>query len=416
MRQPILLLLSFLLSLSPDARGKSRLVLYRAVDDGKGLAYVMCDGKIIAALKRGGVVVFDAEDTKGVYYLCTELVPRSAGYKKVAICPEPNSVTILGFSGKFDKEYVSYAFVLDYNEFAETYSSGMRLKRALGAQGFESMEQLSNGFSRSDARQVTRQIPKKTLIPGQVDTIYFDKGERRTFRENAKTYGITRCEAEDRYEIEKYNVDDNTRDSRGSYADIDSFSRHGKFTFYYTSGRIMSSGVFVNDKHNGDWTCYYDNNAGTLWYTLSYWGDGKKKERVSYYLSGKLKRREQYAHILDIDTVISGKRYDEAGNEITFTPFELPARAPFSINGYLSSSLTYPKHARLNDVEGKVIVTFVVSEEGNIGEAHVTRHVSPELDELALHVVETMPAWIPGKLDDELVKIYFNQPIVYKLE
>lgn len=49
-----------------------------------------------------------------------------------------------------------------------------------------------------------------------------------------------------------------------------------------------------------------------------------------------------------------------------------------------------------NNVQGRVIVQFVIEKDGTPTEFKVARSVDPDLDAEALRVLQTMPKWKPG--------------------
>jgi len=86
------------------------------------------------------------------------------------------------------------------------------------------------------------------------------------------------------------------------------------------------------------------------------------------------------------------------------------------MGAYLSKNLKYPEQARSNNVEGKVILKFVVNEDGSISGITVLRGIGNGCDEEAKRVLAAMPKWKPGKQNGRAVKVYFVQPITFKLE
>ncbi|RYD56186.1 MAG: energy transducer TonB [Sphingobacteriales bacterium] len=91
---------------------------------------------------------------------------------------------------------------------------------------------------------------------------------------------------------------------------------------------------------------------------------------------------------------------------------------PFDVNAYISKNLNYPAAARENNIEGRVTIQFVVSEDGSIGDAKVVgnkRH-GGGLEDEAIRVVRSMPNWRPGKQNGRAVKVYFTLPISFKLQ
>jgi protein TonB len=77
----------------------------------------------------------------------------------------------------------------------------------------------------------------------------------------------------------------------------------------------------------------------------------------------------------------------------------------------------YPEEAKTKGIQGKVYITFVVDEEGKIGDAKVVRGVDRLLDKEALRVVsELHKTWTPGKDKEKTVKVWCTIPIQFALD
>jgi len=183
----------------------------------------------------------------------------------------------------------------------------------------------------------------------------------------------------------------------------------GAFVSYYKSGGKHTEGNYQKGKQTGEWKSYYDSSM-RVWATFDY-GDSKQVKIISYYRDGKIKRREEH----DKHGDISGKCYDEQGNETAFTPFEVMPKALYNFNDFLNANIIYPIGARNRNMQGKVIVRFVVNTDGTITNLSIVQSVDPELDGEALRVVSTFPKWQPGIQDDSAIKVYFTLPIVFTL-
>ncbi len=99
-----------------------------------------------------------------------------------------------------------------------------------------------------------------------------------------------------------------------------------------------------------------------------------------------------------------------------FNYVEQMPQPPYDLGKYLSENIHYPDSARENNVEGRVILKFVVNEDGHISDCSIVKGISPDCDAEALRVVKNMPAWKPGRQNGKEVKVYYNQPISFKLE
>jgi protein TonB len=85
------------------------------------------------------------------------------------------------------------------------------------------------------------------------------------------------------------------------------------------------------------------------------------------------------------------------------------------LHTFLGKHLKYPPQARDNDVRGRVIVQFVVNEDGTVSGAQVLRGIGGGCDEEALRVVRSMPPWKAGKQNGRPVKVYMTLPILFVL-
>ncbi|MBQ0022777.1 MAG: energy transducer TonB [Prevotellaceae bacterium] len=82
---------------------------------------------------------------------------------------------------------------------------------------------------------------------------------------------------------------------------------------------------------------------------------------------------------------------------------------------FLSDNLKYPPAAMKNGIEGRVLVRFVVTQEGKIENAEIVRKVNPDLEKEALRVVNHMPKWKPGKVEGKPVRVLYTLPVMFRL-
>jgi len=85
------------------------------------------------------------------------------------------------------------------------------------------------------------------------------------------------------------------------------------------------------------------------------------------------------------------------------------------LDKYLRSNIVYPRIARDNLIEGRVMVRFVVRQDGSISDVTIQRSPHKSLSDEAIRVVKTMPKWLPGKQNGKAVNVYFVLPIDFKL-
>ena len=83
---------------------------------------------------------------------------------------------------------------------------------------------------------------------------------------------------------------------------------------------------------------------------------------------------------------------------------------------FLQENVKYPENAMRNNVQGRVIVQFVVEKDGTPTEFKVLRSVDPDLDAEALRVMKAMPKWKPGMQKGQVVRVKFTVPVSFKLQ
>ncbi|MFD0793136.1 TonB family protein [Mucilaginibacter litoreus] len=82
---------------------------------------------------------------------------------------------------------------------------------------------------------------------------------------------------------------------------------------------------------------------------------------------------------------------------------------------YVSHSVKYPKSARNDNIQGRVIVGFIIEEDGALSNLKVIRGVRKDIDDEALRVMGASPKWTPGKQDGHAVRTQYTVPINFAL-
>ncbi|HLO45357.1 MAG TPA: M56 family metallopeptidase [Leadbetterella sp.] len=83
---------------------------------------------------------------------------------------------------------------------------------------------------------------------------------------------------------------------------------------------------------------------------------------------------------------------------------------------FLGEHIKYPQAAQRANVSGRVFVKFIVEADGSIGDVVVMKGIGFGCDEEAVRVVKSMPNWTPGMQNGKAVRVYYNMPIVYRLD
>jgi TonB family protein len=87
-----------------------------------------------------------------------------------------------------------------------------------------------------------------------------------------------------------------------------------------------------------------------------------------------------------------------------------------SLLQYIKNNLTYPQKAKEAYIEGKVVVSFVVTKTGKIKKIKVLRGLGYGCDEEAVRVVKSMPKWKPGNNAGKVVNEKIFVPLIFELD
>lgn len=99
---------------------------------------------------------------------------------------------------------------------------------------------------------------------------------------------------------------------------------------------------------------------------------------------------------------------------------DVQAEFPGGMEGlmnYMIQQMKYPKQLESEGLEGKVMVEFIIAENGSVQDAVIIRTGGHELfDQEALEVVTQMPAWTPAEKDGKSIASKMVLPIQFKLQ
>ncbi|MDY3968441.1 MAG: M56 family metallopeptidase [Prevotella sp.] len=83
----------------------------------------------------------------------------------------------------------------------------------------------------------------------------------------------------------------------------------------------------------------------------------------------------------------------------------------------LMMNMKYPESAIKAKQQGRAIVGFVVRKDGTVSDVYIEKSTGYDvLDNEAMRVVKSMPAWEPGKQKGKPVNVKYNVPITFRLK
>jgi protein TonB len=82
---------------------------------------------------------------------------------------------------------------------------------------------------------------------------------------------------------------------------------------------------------------------------------------------------------------------------------------------YIRKNTVYPDEAIANNIQGRVILKFVVTEDGSVGDIVLLKGVDPLLDKEAFRVIGTLPEFKAGRQNGLPVCVWYTVPVLFQL-
>jgi protein TonB len=90
------------------------------------------------------------------------------------------------------------------------------------------------------------------------------------------------------------------------------------------------------------------------------------------------------------------------------------------LNEHIQNNLKYPREARRKNIQGRVVVMFIINKEGNIENIVAKGSADCEdceiLEKEAIRIMSKLPQMTPGKQKGKPVKVKYAQPLTFKLQ
>lgn len=97
--------------------------------------------------------------------------------------------------------------------------------------------------------------------------------------------------------------------------------------------------------------------------------------------------------------------------------FSVAPKPTFDVNKYLRDNIKYPQPAIEQNIQGTIVVEFVVNLDGSITDVRATKELGGGLSKEAVRVVNAMPKWTPGRNKAGNPQAgYFKVPVTFKLQ
>lgn len=83
---------------------------------------------------------------------------------------------------------------------------------------------------------------------------------------------------------------------------------------------------------------------------------------------------------------------------------------------FLAKHIRYPKSAYKNNIEGKVVVRFIIEPDGTVTDPEIIQTLDEACDAETLRVIRKMPRWHPGRHNGAFVATYYILPVTFSLD
>jgi TonB family protein len=186
---------------------------------------------------------------------------------------------------------------------------------------------------------------------------------------------------------------------------IKAFAKEEGYVYIIDYQAAQSSYIFLNDFLNEDVT---DEVATRLGVTLTTIAPTRSVVVESTELG------------INIDDNPANSDNSASPNEDTiYETADKDAEYPGGQAGLLNhihNNIRYPSTAIDKNVQGVVILRFVVERDGSVGEVQVMKSLSAECDREAIRVIKTLRRFEPAKLKGVPVRKWFIVPIRYSMK
>jgi TonB family protein len=217
-------------------------------------------------------------------------------------------------------------------------------------------------------------------ISQDVQTVFLDDSFREVDNEGSASYVREVSTSESGlFMVEVYYHPHQKLKMTGSYSDEELEKEEGLFTYYYRNGQVESKGMCSGGVKYGIWERF-------LW-------DGTPRPEKFY----------------------SGATVDELLNtQYRSSNAQFPGGEE-ELYAYIEENIQYPEQALEQKIEGEVIVSFVINEDGKVQNPSITQSAHYYLDKEAERLVANMPIWEPAVKGGYTLQSNFVLPITFVL-
>lgn len=286
--------------------------------------------------------------------------------------------------------------------------------------------------------------------------VYLDSLYKTTTKGNHKYYRIIKDYYlnKEEYRFEEYYSSGKIQ-MEGNSSDRDNLLRKGDFIYYYENGNKKSSCSFLKGRPTGNKTEWYEDGNKRLlgeyvqledgyvsdFKTLQYWnsknvqtvvdgngdyeeidekltGSGKVKNgwKDGIWIGKDTRLKYSYTESYENGKLTEGKSIDSLSKEHRYTKVYVMAKPTKGLEHfyeYIGKKFKIPKSAY--GVSGKIILEFVIKQNGKIENTRVIKSAGYGLDEEAIRLINAYPDWGSGEIRGIKIKALYSIPIIIKI-
>ena len=85
---------------------------------------------------------------------------------------------------------------------------------------------------------------------------------------------------------------------------------------------------------------------------------------------------------------------------------------------YISSHVNYPQSSLDSNIQGKVIIAFIVDKDGSVTDVHVKKGIKTDggaCNAESIRVIKSLPKFSPGMEGGIPVRVFYSVPITFKI-
>ncbi|MDO4757728.1 MAG: energy transducer TonB [Rikenellaceae bacterium] len=87
-----------------------------------------------------------------------------------------------------------------------------------------------------------------------------------------------------------------------------------------------------------------------------------------------------------------------------------------TFRNWVQSNVRFPQIALENGIQGTVVLSFVIEKDGSLTNIQVLRTPDRSLSEEASRVLQKSPKWSPGKQRNQVVRVKYTLPVVFRVQ